>query len=152
MARESMHVTEAEKERQHSLIREIRDLPHRPQTYHVVTYGCQMNAHDSEIIAGMLEEMGMTPAAVREEADFVIFALPAQHVRSAISSAVPFIRKDAIVTCISKGIEQKTHKRMSEVIGEYFDLDRYVCISGPSHAEEVGIGVPTCVAMSSRKE
>ena len=73
MARESMHVTEAEKERQHSLIREIRDLPHRPQTYHVVTYGCQMNAHDSEIIAGMLEEMGMTPAAVREEADFVIF-------------------------------------------------------------------------------
>ena len=73
MARESMHVTETEKERQHSLIREIRDLPHRPQTYHVVTYGCQMNAHDSEIIAGMLEEMGMTPAAVREEADFVIF-------------------------------------------------------------------------------
>jgi glycerol-3-phosphate dehydrogenase (NAD(P)+) len=87
-----------------------------------------------------------------KEADFVIFALPAQHVRSAICSAVPFIRKDAIITCISKGIEQKTHKRMSEVIGEYFDLDRYVCISGPSHAEEVGIGVPTAVAMSSRKE
>ena len=87
-----------------------------------------------------------------KDADFVILALPAQHVRSAISSAVPFIREDAIVTCISKGIEQKTHKRMSEVIGEYFDLNRYVCISGPSHAEEVGIGVPTVVAMSSQKE
>ena len=86
------------------------------------------------------------------DADFVIFALPAQHVRSAISAAAPFIRKDAIITCISKGIEQKTHKRMSEVIGEYFDMDRYVCISGPSHAEEVGIGVPTAVAMSSQKE
>ena len=89
--------------------------------------------------------------AVRD-ADFVVFALPAQHVRSAVSASAPFIRKDAIVTCISKGLEQKTHKRMSEVIGEYFDLDRYVCISGPSHAEEVGIGVPTAVAMSSNKE
>ena len=87
-----------------------------------------------------------------KDAEFVIFALPAQHVRSAIKAAVPYIREDAVITCISKGLEQKTHKRMSEVIGEYFDLDRYVCISGPSHAEEVGIGVPTCVAMSSRKE
>ena len=87
-----------------------------------------------------------------KDADFVLFALPAQHVRSAISSAAPFIREDAIISCISKGLEQKTHKRMSEVISEYFDMDRYVCISGPSHAEEVGIGVPTCVAMSSRKE
>jgi len=87
-----------------------------------------------------------------KDADFVVFALPAQHVRSAVSSAVPFIREDAIVTCISKGLEQKTHKRMSEVISEYFDMDRYVCISGPSHAEEVGIGVPTVVAMSSKNE
>lgn len=87
-----------------------------------------------------------------KDAGFVVFALPAQHVRSAIKAAVPYIREDAVITCISKGIEQKTHKRMSEVIGEYFDLDRYVCISGPSHAEEVGIGVPTVVAMSSRKK
>ena len=51
----------------------VRELPHRPETYHVVTYGCQMNAHDSEKIAGMLEEMGMRPSEKREEADFVIF-------------------------------------------------------------------------------
>lgn len=41
--------------------------------YHIVTYGCQMNAHDSEIIAGMLEQMGMTEAAAREDADFVLY-------------------------------------------------------------------------------
>ena len=87
-----------------------------------------------------------------KDADFVIFALPAQHVRSALTTALPYIREDAILTCISKGLEKKTHKRMSEVFAEYIDLDRYVCISGPSHAEEVGIGVPTCVAMSSTKE
>ena len=41
--------------------------------YHIVTYGCQMNAHDSETIAGMLEQMGMTEAAAREDADFVLY-------------------------------------------------------------------------------
>jgi glycerol-3-phosphate dehydrogenase (NAD(P)+) len=90
--------------------------------------------------------------AALEDADFVVFALPAQHFRSALKSAVPYIRKDALVMNIAKGIEQKTLKRMSEVAEEYFDMDRYVCISGPSHAEEVGIGVPTVVSVSSRKE
>jgi len=44
-------------------------LEDRPHTYCVVTYGCQMNAHDSEKLEGMLTQMGMTPAANREEAD-----------------------------------------------------------------------------------
>ncbi len=73
MGKEAIHVTEEEKERQRMLIQQIRDLPHRPQTYHIVTYGCQMNAHDSEKIAGMLEEMGIAAADKKEEADFVIF-------------------------------------------------------------------------------
>ena len=41
--------------------------------YHIVTYGCQMNAHDSEKIAGMLERMGMCQAAERDEADLVLY-------------------------------------------------------------------------------
>jgi len=58
---------------QRALMREFAALEHRPHTYCVVTYGCQMNAHDSEKLEGMLQEMGMTPAADRESADFVIF-------------------------------------------------------------------------------
>ena len=52
---------------------QVREMPHRPKTYHVVTYGCQMNAHDSEYLAGMLREMGMTESDDRENADFVLF-------------------------------------------------------------------------------
>ena len=48
-------------------------LGDRPETYYIVTYGCQMNAHDSEKLAGMLQRMGLTPAPSREEADFVLF-------------------------------------------------------------------------------
>ena len=73
MARAAFHITAEEQDRQQEFIREIKNMPQRPQTYFVVTYGCQMNAHDSEKIAGMLEEMGIEPATKREEADFVIF-------------------------------------------------------------------------------
>ena len=73
MERDYQIVSEAEMARQREFAEAVRVLPHRPQTYFIVTYGCQMNAHDSEKLAGMLEEMGMVPAETREEADFVIF-------------------------------------------------------------------------------
>jgi tRNA-2-methylthio-N6-dimethylallyladenosine synthase len=41
--------------------------------YHVTTFGCQMNAHDSERIKGMLEELGLGEASTQEEADVVVF-------------------------------------------------------------------------------
>ena len=73
MDRKEVLVSAEEMERQQSFAEMVRALPHRPKSYHVVTYGCQMNAHDSEKIAGMLESMGMVSAPQREEADFVIF-------------------------------------------------------------------------------
>src|SRR5213080_1892895 len=41
--------------------------------YHVTTFGCQMNAHDSERIKGMLEELGLGEAPAQEEADVLVF-------------------------------------------------------------------------------
>jgi tRNA-2-methylthio-N6-dimethylallyladenosine synthase len=44
-----------------------------PRTYEVVTYGCQMNVHDSERLTGLLEEAGYAAAPVGEQADVVVF-------------------------------------------------------------------------------
>ncbi|HKC23056.1 MAG TPA: tRNA (N6-isopentenyl adenosine(37)-C2)-methylthiotransferase MiaB [Gaiellaceae bacterium] len=41
--------------------------------YHVTTFGCQMNAHDSERIKGMLEELGLGESATQDEADVLVF-------------------------------------------------------------------------------
>jgi tRNA-2-methylthio-N6-dimethylallyladenosine synthase len=41
--------------------------------YHVTTFGCQMNAHDSERIKGMLESLGLGEAVAQEDADVVVF-------------------------------------------------------------------------------
>ena len=44
-----------------------------PRTYYVTSFGCQMNAHDSERIRGMLEELGLGEAAEPAQADVVVF-------------------------------------------------------------------------------
>jgi tRNA-2-methylthio-N6-dimethylallyladenosine synthase len=41
--------------------------------YHLTTFGCQMNEHDSERMKGMLESLGYSEAAVRNEADLILF-------------------------------------------------------------------------------
>ena len=43
------------------------------RTYYVETYGCQMNAHDSERLTGLLEAEGMVPAQSSDVADVVVF-------------------------------------------------------------------------------
>jgi tRNA-2-methylthio-N6-dimethylallyladenosine synthase len=43
------------------------------RTYTVETYGCQMNVHDSERIAGLLDEAGFIPVTQGEQADIVVF-------------------------------------------------------------------------------
>ena len=45
----------------------------RPRSYHIRTHGCQMNVHDSERLAGVLEESGYVPAAGADSADLVVF-------------------------------------------------------------------------------
>ncbi|MCI5957931.1 MAG: tRNA (N6-isopentenyl adenosine(37)-C2)-methylthiotransferase MiaB [Clostridiales bacterium] len=73
MRHEPVYVTEAERLEQESAIQKILELPQRPKSFHIVTYGCQMNAHDSEKLAGILTQMGMTEASDRRDADFVLF-------------------------------------------------------------------------------
>ena len=71
--RKPVHITPEELAEQRHYAAMVGAMANRPKSYHVVTYGCQMNAHDSEKLAGMLCDMGMTEAADRTEADFVIF-------------------------------------------------------------------------------
>ena len=44
-----------------------------PKTYRITTFGCQMNAHDSEKLAGMLAEMGYAPAVDEQSADLIVY-------------------------------------------------------------------------------
>lgn len=83
-------------------------------------------------------------------ADIVLFSAPAQFFRSAAENAKKYINNDMIVVNVAKGIEQKTLMTMSQIASEVLPENNYVVLSGPSHAEEVGQGIPTTVAVASK--
>jgi len=63
-----------------------------------------------------------------------------------------FLDKDAVVVSVTKGLEAGTQKRMSEVVAEETG-HRVVVLTGPSHAEEVALDVPTaCLSASENRD
>ena len=65
----------------------------------------------------------------------------------------PFVREGQKIVNVAKGIEEKTLKTLSEVIEEEIPQGDVTVLSGPSHAEEVGKGIPTtCVVSAHTRE
>lgn len=85
------------------------------------------------------------------DADLVVCASPSYAVRATGRKAEPYLRPDTILVSVSKGIERDTNLRMSQILQEEIkNKCKVVALSGPSHAEEVGIRLPTgCVSASS---
>lgn len=77
-------------------------------------------------------------------ADMVVFASPSFAVRGTARSFAPFLRSETILVCVTKGIEQGTGCRMTQVIKQETGKI-VVALSGPSHAEEVAREIPTGV-------
>ncbi len=86
-----------------------------------------------------------------EGADVALFSAPAQHFRSAFEGALPYLTDDMVVVNVAKGIEQGTLMRLSEIAYALKPDVKYVVLSGPSHAEEVGKALPTTVAVASKE-
>lgn len=86
-----------------------------------------------------------------KDADIVLFSAPAQHFRNALDGALPFLKPEMVLVNVAKGIEQKSLKRLSEIAFEKLPNARYVALSGPSHAEEVGRAMPTALVAASEE-
>ena len=86
--------------------------------------------------------------ACLEGADLVVSAPPSFAVRDIGKKIAPWLRPETILVTVSKGIERDTNLRMSQVLQEETcHICKVVALSGPSHAEEVGIRMPTgCVS------
>lgn len=89
------------------------------------------------------------PAAV-SDADLVVVVTPSRFYRSSLETFKPHLSEDVLIVSATKGLDEATHQRMSEVA---FDvLGRNIAIlSGPSHAEEVARGVPTAVTIAGER-
>jgi glycerol-3-phosphate dehydrogenase [NAD(P)+] len=91
------------------------------------------------------------PACVTD-CSMVVIACPSFPIRTVCRAVAPYIPKDAVVVSVTKGIEEGTLLRMSQVVSQETGHETVVALSGPCHAEEVAIGLPTgCLAACEDK-
>ena len=85
--------------------------------------------------------------------DVAVLAVPSPFTRSTAERMTPFTKKGQIVVNVAKGVEENTLMTLSEIISEEIPQADVCVLSGPSHAEEVGKGIPTtCVVSAEKRE
>jgi glycerol-3-phosphate dehydrogenase (NAD(P)+) len=126
-------------------------------------------SRNAEVVAGINDEhvnrvylsSQLIPEGARATVDFgealagaehVLLASPSHVTRELLEAMLPSLHPEMLFISATKGIEIETGKRMSEVLrevaGERF-APRFVCLSGPSFAQEVVAGQPTAIVAAS---
>ena len=91
-------------------------------------------------------------AACAAESEMVVIASPSFAIRSVCRTVAPYLRPDALMVSVTKGIEPGTLLRMSQIV-EAETARSVVALTGPSHAEEVARRLPTaCLAACPDRE
>lgn len=84
--------------------------------------------------------------------DFLVLAVPSPFTRSTARNMKPYVKEGQIIVDVAKGIEEATLMTLSQQIEEELPQVDVAVLSGPSHAEEVGRGLPTIVVIGARRK
>ncbi len=86
-----------------------------------------------------------------EGTEMILIVTPSKAVRETISKLKKYVTNQQIIIC-SKGFEKETLYTLNEVVEEELPNSKIGGLSGPSHAEEVSIGVPTALVIASKHQ
>ena len=103
------------------------------------------------ILEGRFTVTGDLAEAVRDK-DLIVMAVPSLYVRETARKMQPLCRYGQLIVSVAKGIEDESLMLLSDVIREELPSSRIVVLSGPTHAEEVGKGLPTAIVAGSASE
>ena len=81
--------------------------------------------------------------------DIVLHVTPSKFTRSTVKEYKKFITNQPVIMC-SKGFEKETGKMLLDVLEEEMPLAKTGIFAGPSHAEEVSVGIPTAIVIASK--
>lgn len=82
--------------------------------------------------------------------DFLVLAVPSPFTRQTARNMKPFVGEGQIIVDVAKGIEEATLFTLSRQIEEEIPTANVAVLSGPSHAEEVGRGIPTTCVIGAK--
>ncbi len=131
---------------------------------HDTTLWCRSEARAAEIRTSRINPrlpqvrlpdnlvLSASPECVRG-CRMVVIACPSFPIRSVCRTVAPYIGQDAVVVSVTKGIEEGSLLRMSQVVAQETGHEKIVALTGPCHAEEVATGLPTgCLAACAQRE
>lgn len=88
---------------------------------------------------------------VIKDSDVILHVTPSKFVRNTIQQYKNLVENQPIVMC-AKGFEKETLYTLDEIIKEELPDKKFAVLSGPSHAEEVSLGIPTAMVVASYDE
>lgn len=88
---------------------------------------------------------------VIEDAEFILHVTPSKFTRNTFKQYKQYVNDKPVIIC-GKGFEKETLKTLDEVIEEELPAAKIGVLSGPSHAEEVSVGIPTVLVVASKHE
>ena len=86
---------------------------------------------------------------VIEDSEMILHVTPSKFVRETIKKYKDYVTNQPIIMC-AKGFEADTLCTLSQIIEQEMPKVKYGIFSGPSHAEEVSIGIPTAIVIASK--
>ena len=84
-----------------------------------------------------------------KDKDILVLAVASSYIRSTSSKMKQYIKDGQIIVNVAKGIEEDTLYTMSDIINSELPMANVAVLSGPSHAEEVGKGMPTTIVVGA---
>lgn len=87
---------------------------------------------------------------VLQEAELLMNVISSQYIRTQYASFIELIPATLPIVNLSKGIELTTLQLIHQIFAELLPNNPYAALSGPSHAEEVAIGMPTTLVVASK--
>lgn len=87
-----------------------------------------------------------------KENEILVLAVPSPFIRSTSKNMKTFVKEGQIIVSVAKGIEESTLLTMSEVVEEEIPQAKVCVMCGPTHAEEVGRGIPTTIVVGAKEK
>jgi len=113
----------------------------------------RQRGENANFLPGVKLPGGLSWTSDRKEAaadsDIAVLAVPTRFFRPVVESFKGFLPRTCRLLSVAKGFDQKSGKRMTETASEILGPLPVAALSGPSHAEEVAIGIPTAVTVAS---
>jgi glycerol-3-phosphate dehydrogenase (NAD(P)+) len=114
---------------------------------------------NEQFLPGQIVPSSVSPcndlAQTLERAEIIVSVMPSQHCRRLFQQMLPHLHKEAVIVSATKGLEETSLLRMTEVIAQVVRTDgmpapRIGALSGPSFAVEAARGDPTAIAFASQ--